>query len=150
MVFGLELRQNFQQFLLWPKHTWAILYSVFMWSSIVSIDNYKIKILISSKNVTERLGRWLIVKVLTIEVQGPESGLQLSQVAEAASGIPALQGGALQSKWAARGAMSLSFWFDWQTQPLQVRWTSYSYHQPRASTYAHMCTHTQLRAHINV
>jgi hypothetical protein len=38
------------------------LYNVFMRSGILSIDNYKIKILISSKNVAERLGRWLIVK----------------------------------------------------------------------------------------
>ena len=78
---------------------------------ILSIDNYKIKILISSKNVAERLGRRLIVKVLTTEVQVPQSDVQMSQVAKQP---PEFQLWKVdpKSKQATGGAMSLSFGFD--------------------------------------
>jgi hypothetical protein len=51
MSFSLGLGQNFQQFLKCLKQTFIILYILymFMWSNILSIDKYKIKILFTWK-----------------------------------------------------------------------------------------------------
>lgn len=46
MNFGLGLGQNFQH---GRKHPSAILYCIFVQSDVLSIDSYKIKILINSE-----------------------------------------------------------------------------------------------------